>query len=130
MSKGATLSYRKNELREIQQIIMSNEKQIAEELGRDKRRYLETTILDNDYMIEIIRMFAVVEHPNLGKYTAVTDCAFMTLDGRSVLAVDLRGQKANVENVTVVIAEVRLEGKITVLGFIVDRVEDFYSKIL
>ncbi len=126
MLKNETIREKKNKHSEIERLTISNEVLLSELYGRCKRRYLEATILDNDYLIEILRVCTIVKHPHLGRYTMITDCAFMEIDNKPVLAVELRDTRSDYEGVTVVVAEVRLEGNPLSLGFIVNRVEDFY----
>lgn len=130
MTRSAMLCGQKNDSFGIQQLVIENEEILTEKYGISRRRYLEAAFLDNRYLIEIIRVYAVVKHSDICRYTEVTDCAFMAVDGKSVLTVELREKRSESELVTVVIAEVRLEGKRMLLGFIVDQVENFYKMIL
>lgn len=115
----------------IDRLLHDNEEMLAELCEQYARRYLKATILDIDYLIEILCVTAVVQHPQLGRYTMITDCAFMHLDGSPILAIELRDDtRSNSEKATVVVADVRLEGNCMSLGFIVNTVDDFYARIL
>jgi len=131
MLKNETIQSKENEFTSSRPFKISNEVLLSEMYGQCRRRYLEVTILDNDYLVEILRVCAIVKHPHLGRYTTITDCAFMEIDNKPVLAVEFRDTRpADLEDVTVVVAEVRLEGNPLSLGFIVESVEDFYKKFL
>ena len=101
-----------------------------QDYGQYERRYLPMTLLDNDYLLEIIRVHSTIDHPNIARYTEYIGCAFIRIEEKNVLVVDLRDNKANEENVPVVIAEVRLEGRVMPFGFIVNTLDNFFKKIL
>lgn len=130
MLKNETIQSKENKITGNRPFTISNEVLLSELYGQCRRRYLEATILDNEYLVEILSVCAIVKHPHLGRYTTITDCALMEIDNKPVLAVELRDTRSDFEGVTVVVAEVRLEGNPMSLGFIVNRVEDFYKKIL
>lgn len=111
---------------EIEEQIVDKE---VEDYDSFAGKYLLVNILDNDYLIEIVRVLNVLEDTHIARYTTITNCAFMHVQGETVLAVELRNEKSNAREVKVVVAEVILEGNIMLLGFIVDRAEDFYEKI-
>ncbi len=130
MTRSAMLSTRKKDSLGIQQLIIDNEEILNNKYGITRRRYLETAFLDNRYLIEIIGVHAIVNDSDICRYTEVTDCAFMPVEGKSVLAVELRDKKSITDLVTVIIAEVRLEGKRMLMGFIVKHLDEFYKKVL
>ena len=93
------------------------------------RVFIKVSFLNISHTIEIIRVKYVVKHSDIARYTAVTDCAFMNLEGTSVLAIELRKIRYDNAHVKVVVAETRVAGKELLLGFIVNDVHDFYKRL-
>lgn len=125
-----TLTGFENELYRTVHLPVEEEDCAEDYYGRYERSYLPVNMLDNDYLLEIVRLNGVIDHPDIARYTQYIGCAFIRVEEKNVLVVDLRDSKENRGNVPVILAEVRLEGKEMLFGFIVDHLKKFFKKIL
>lgn len=92
-------------------------------------RYIDISILGNKHHIKLLHVKDIISHEKLGKYLNITNCAFLHYEEEDVLAVDIRKSPTDIEAVTVVVAEVICDGKLTLMGFVINDFEEFCEKI-
>jgi len=101
------------------------------EADADTRRksYIEARFLDTDHRFEIVGITGIMQRSDITKYTGITRCAFITVEGKSVLAIELRDENNRSEDAVIVVARVCSEGSETRLGFIVSDCEEFLMHV-
>lgn len=97
--------------------------------GNSQNRYIDVTILGNEHRLELVEVANIITHNTLGRYLKVTNCAFLHYHDTDILAIDIRNNPEDVEQVTVVITEVFKENQPSLMGFVINSFQEFCSRI-
>ena len=97
--------------------------------GHGQIRYIDVSILGNDHRLELVEVINIITHAKLGRYLKVTNCAFLHYQDTDILAIDIRKKPMDIEKVTVVVTEVFKDNKPSLMGFVINTVQEFCTRI-
>ena len=93
--------------------------------------YLDIRYLDNEYRLKILHIRYVLEKVRIVKYLEITKCAFVQVNGEAILSIDIRNEpeKSDTDTVNIIVAEILHNGSSMLMGFVVDKIEEFFQKL-